>query len=68
MLDIDQVQTERDIFDEKIYFATTIKENMRTIDRARRRGILLFKEALHIKEKKPTFNNGLKSSKELKLF
>ena len=30
--------------------------------------ILLFKEGLHIKEKNPTVNNGLKASRKLELF
>ena len=53
LLNIDQVQTERDKFDKKIYSVTTVKEIISIIDRARQRDILLFKEALHIKEKKP---------------
>ena len=68
LLNIDQVQTEHDKFDKKIYSVTTVKENTSIIDRARQWDILLFKEALHIKEKNPTLNNGLKASKELKLF
>ena len=68
LLNIDQVQTERDKFDEKILSVTTVKENISIIDRARRWDILLFKEALHIKEKNSTLNNGLKASKELKPF
>ena len=68
LLNIDQVQTERDKFGKKIYSVTTVKENISIIDRAWRWNILLFKEALHIKEKSPTLNNGLKASKELKLF
>ena len=46
----------------------TVKENISTIDRARRWDNVLFKEELHIKERNPTLNNGLKASKELKLF
>ena len=68
MLNIDKVQIERDKFDKKMYSVTTVKENISIIDRARQRDILLFKEALYIKEKNPTLNNGLKASKELKLF
>ena len=67
LLNIDEVHIERDKFD-KIYNITTVKENISIIDRARRWAILLFKEALHIKEKKLIFNNGLKASKEVKLF
>ena len=68
MLNTDQIQTECNKFDKKIYSVTTVKENIRIIDRARRWGILLFKEALYIKEENPTLNNGLEASKELKLF
>ena len=67
MLNIDQVQTEHDKFDKKIYSVTTVKENI-IIDRVRRYEILLFKEALHIKEKNLKLTNGLKASKEFKLF
>ena len=68
LLNMDQVQTERDKFDKKMYSIATVKENISIIDRARRWDIVLFKEALHIKERNPTLNNGLKASKELKLF
>ena len=67
LLKIDLVQTERDRFD-KMYRIATVKENISIVDRARRWDILLFTEALHIKEKNPTLNNGPKISKELKLF
>ena len=68
MLNIDQVQRERDKFDKKVYSVTTVKENISVSDKTRRWDILLFKEALHIKDKSPTLNNDLKASKELKLF
>ena len=68
LLNMDEVQTERDKFDKKMYSIATVKENISIIDRARRWDIVLFKEALHIKERNPTLNNGLKASKELKLF
>ena len=68
LLNMDQVQTERDKFDKKMYSIATVKENISIIDRARRWDIVLFKEALHIKEKNPALNNGLKASKKLKLF
>ena len=67
LLNIDQVQTERDKFD-KIYSVATVKQNINIIARARRWGIFLFKEALSIKEKNLTLNKGLKDFKELKLF
>ena len=42
--------------------------NTRIIDRHKNWNILLFKEAIQIKEKKPILNTGLKASKELQLF
>ena len=68
LLNIDQVQTEHDKSDNKMYSIATVKKNINIIDRARRWDILLFKEAVHIKEKNPTLNNGLKASKKLELF
>ena len=65
LLNTDQVQTERDKYDKKIYSVTNVKENISSV---RRWDILLFTEALHIKEKILTLNNGLEVSKELKLF
>ena len=68
MLNIDQIQTERDRFDKKMYSIAAVKENISITVRARPWDIILFKEALHIKEKNPTLNNGLKAFKGLKLF
>ena len=42
--------------------------NTRIIDRHKNWNILLFKEAIQIKEKKTILNTGLKASKELQLF
>ena len=42
--------------------------NTRIIDRHKNWSILLFKEAIKIKEKKPILNTNLKASKELRLF
>ena len=55
VLNIDQVQTEQDKFEVKMYRLAT--------NRARRWGILFLKEALYLKEKYLTFNNSLKVSK-----
>ena len=63
---VQQVQTDYDKFD-KIYSIAIVKENISIVDRARRWDILLFKEALHIKEKNSALD-GLKTSNELKLF
>ena len=65
LFNIDQVQTDYDKFD-KIYSIAIVKENISIVDRARRWDILLFKEALHIKEKNSALD-GLKASNELKL-
>ena len=55
VLNIDQVQTEQEKFEVKMYRLAT--------NRARRWGILFLKEALYLKEKYLTFNNSLKVSK-----
>ena len=68
MLNIDQAQIERDKFNRKVYSVTAVKENISIIDSARQWDILLFEEALYVKEKNPTLNNGLKASKKLRLF
>ena len=51
LLNIDQVQTEHNKFDKKTYSVATVKKTSMSFDRARQWDILLFKEALHIKEK-----------------
>ena len=43
-------------------------DNTNITDRHKNFGILLFKEAMKINERKPTLNTGLKASKELQLF
>ena len=45
-----------------------VQNNTTIIDRHNNWNILLFKEALKIKELKPCLNSGLKASKELQLF
>ena len=42
--------------------------NTQIIDHHKNWNVLLLKEAIKIKEIKPTLNTGLKASKELKLF
>ena len=44
-----------------------VQMNTRIIDRHQNWNILLFKEAIKIKENKPILNTGLKVSKELQL-
>ena len=45
-----------------------VKDNVRIIDCYSNFNILLYKEAIKIKELKPLLNIGLKASKELNLF
>ena len=45
-----------------------VKNNVQVIDTHKNWNVLLYKEALKIKELKPLLNNGLKASKELDLF
>ena len=45
-----------------------VQMNTQIIDRHKDWNILLFKEAIKIKEVKPSLNIGLKASKELQLF
>ena len=45
-----------------------VKNNVRIIDSHRNWNVLLYKEAIRIKELKPLLNIGLKASKELGLF
>ena len=55
---------EREKFDRKTFSVNIVKENTCIYDRAGQWDILLFKEALKIKEKYPTLISGLKASKE----
>ena len=45
-----------------------VKNNVQIIDSHRNWNVLLYKEAIKIKELKSLLNNGLKASKELDLF
>ena len=55
---------EREKFDRKIFSVNIVKENTCIYDRAGQWEILLFKEALKVKEKYPTLISGLKAAKE----
>ena len=55
-------------FDTRSILINLVKENTRIIDSHDNWSILLIKEALHIKRLKPLLNNGLKASRELRLF
>ena len=57
-----------DKFDLRTTRINLVQDSTEIIDRRKNWNILLFKEALKIKELKPTFNSGLKESKELQLF
>ena len=56
LLNINNNSAERQIFDTKTFGVNIVKQNTCIIDKARQRDILLFKEALKIKEKCPTLN------------
>ena len=53
---INNNSAERQKFDTKSFSVNIVKQNTCIIDKARQRDILLFKEALNIKEKCPTLN------------
>ena len=55
-------------FDLRSSRVNLVQMNTRIIDRHKNWNVLLFKEAIKIKEIKPTLNTGLKASKELQLF
>ena len=57
-----------DEFDLRSSRINLVQMNTRIIDRRKNWNVLLFKEAINIKEIKPTLNTGLKASKELQLF
>ena len=52
----------------KEFFAQTVRDNTNIIDRDDNWNLLLYKEAYHIKRLTPFLNNGLKASRELRLF
>ena len=56
------------LFDAYAYDINSIQENTNIIDSGKNWNILLLKEALYIKLKKPILNSGSKASKELQLF
>ena len=49
-------------------YLNAVVNNTRVIDRCDNWSVLLFKEALHIKDKNPLLNHGLKASKDLIVF
>ena len=57
-----------DEFDLRSSHINLVQMNTRMIDCHKNWNILLFKEAIKIKEIKPTLNTNLKVSKELQLF
>ena len=52
----------------KEFFAQTVRDNTNIIDRDDNWNLSLYKEAYHIKRLTPFLNNGLKASRELRLF
>ena len=57
-----------DSFDKALFSSNSLQSNTKIIDSTIDWNILLIKEALLIKQKMAKLNNGLKASKELKLF
>ena len=57
-----------DVQDSRKSSINLVQMNTRITDRHKNWSILLFKEVIEIKEKKPVFNTDLKASKELELF
>ena len=57
-----------DKFDLRTTRINSVQNNTEIVDRHKNWNILLFKEALKLKELKPILNSGLKASKELQLF
>ena len=57
-----------DEFDLRSSRVNLVQMNTRIIDRHKHWNVLLFKEAIKVKEIKPTLNTGLKAPKELQLF
>ena len=57
-----------DVQDPRTFRINLAQMNTRIIDGHKNWHILLFKETIKIKEKKPILNTGLKASKELQLF
>ena len=57
-----------DEFDLRSCHVNLVQMNTRIIDRHKNWNVFLFKEAIKIKEIKPTLNTGLKASKELQVF
>ena len=57
-----------DLFDKALFSINSVQTNTKLIDSAHDGNILLIKEDLLIKQKMPKLNNGLKASKDLKLF
>ena len=57
-----------DSFDKALFSINSVQSNTKIMDSTLDWNILLIKEVLMIKQKMPKLNNGLKASKELKLF
>ena len=57
-----------DVQDPRTSGINLVQMKNRIIDCHKNWNVLLFKEVIKIKEKKPIFNTGLKTSKELQLF
>ena len=68
ILDINNHSEEHKKSERKSFGVNLVRKNICIIHKAKRWEILLFKEALKIKEKCPALNSRLKAYKELKPF
>ena len=65
MIDVTEPLTDDEIRDKRINY---VRNNIRVVDKSDNWSVLLFKEALSIKDSNPQMNSGLKASRDLNLF
>ena len=65
MVDVTELLADDEIREKQI---NHVCYNIRVLDKSDNRSVLLFKEALSIKDSNPQMNSGLKASRDLNLF
>ena len=65
MIDVTEPLADDEIRDKRINY---VRNNIRVVDKSDNWSVLLFKEALAIKDNYPQMNSGLKASRDLNLF
>ena len=65
MIDVTEPLADDEIRDKRINY---VRNNIRVVDKSDNWSVLLFKEALAIKDNNPQMNSGLKASRDLNLF